>query len=131
MAQQAGYVCARRHPRRVVLGAALAGAGWLAACGDRTKQETAPQAQATVGRTGAQAAVEEPPRPGGAYTWWVISNPPSLDPHRTSAVTTMTTVSGVMGRLLRFKSVRDVEQGYNRETEPDLARSVPMPSPGR
>ncbi len=121
----------RRYPRRAVLrGAGIAGVAWsgatlLACSGNSTTRPTSPTTR-TAGRTSTQAPAGTP-RPGGTYTWYVNANPPVLDPHRTSAVTTMTTVSPVMSRLLRFKSRADVEAGYNRETEPDLASSVESP----
>ena len=113
--------------QRAAVGAGGLGALWLAACGGgKDTARTAPVAPTGVGRTGTQV-VEEQPRPGGTFTWHYNANPPTLDPHRASAVTTMTGVSPVLSRLLRFKSRRDPELGYNRETEPDLALSVESP----
>lgn len=128
----------RRHLRRkrlarrgVLRAAALGGAGLgglaLLGCGGDEPSGARTRATVEVGRSGGQVATEEQPRPGGAYNWFIAANPPSLDPHRTSGVTTMTTVSPVMSRLLRFKSGKDVAAGYNRETQPDLAQTVESP----
>ncbi|MGH2586969.1 MAG: ABC transporter substrate-binding protein [Dehalococcoidia bacterium] len=120
------HLARRRVLRATVLGGAgLGGLALLACRGDSSG--TARQATAEVGRSETRAATQEQALPGGTYNWFIAANPPSLDPHRTSAVTTMTSVSPVMSRLLRFKSGKDVAAGYNRETQPDLAQTVESP----
>lgn len=103
-----------------VVGVGLSGAVAMACAGGGTT--TQPM---SGGRTGGQAA--EPPQPGGTYSSYDQANPPTLDPHRTSAVTAMRAVIPVMSRLLRFKTSQDVEATYNLETQPDLALSVESP----
>jgi peptide/nickel transport system substrate-binding protein len=115
----------RYSRRRLLRSAAVAGVGLsgavvMACAGGGTT--TQPM---SGGRTGGQAA--EPPQPGGIYSSYDQANPPTLDPHRTSAVTAMRAVSPVMSRLLRFKTSQDVEATYNLETQPDLALSVESP----
>ena len=113
--------------RWLLKSAAIGTAGWsgaaLLACGGGSSKDSTPAAQATVGRSGSPV-VEEQAKPGGTYNWFIAANPPTLDPHRTSAVTTMTTASPVMSRLLRFRSTNDVVAGYDRVTQPDLALTV-------
>lgn len=119
---------ARYSRRRLLRSAALTGVGLsgtvtMACAGGGGGTTTQPAAGA---RTGARAS-EGPPQPGGTYNSYEQANPPTLDPHRTSAVTTMRAVSPVMSRLLRFKTSQDVEATYNLETQPDLALSVESP----
>jgi peptide/nickel transport system substrate-binding protein len=122
-------------PRRVLLRCAGAGGAGLAAAivaacgGDRARTTSQGQTPATVavGRSGGTQEPAETAQAGGTLNWFEQANPPTLDPHRTSAVTTMRTVSPTLSRLLRFKSVRDVEASYNLETDPDLALSLESP----
>lgn len=126
-------VAGRSLTRRAVLHGAVAGGAGLAtvfaaACGG-TRGQSSSQGPATVaiGRTGGTQAPAESPEAGGTLNWSEQANPPTLDPHGTSAVTTMRTVSPTLSRLLRFKTSREVGESYNLETEPDLAASVESP----
>lgn len=116
----------RYSRRRLLRSAALAGVGLsgavAVACAGRGDGTARPVATGPSGQ-----GAEEPPQPGGIYNSYEQANPPTLDPHRTSAVTTMRAVSPVMSRLLRFKSTQNVEASYNLETEGDLALSVESP----
>lgn len=113
--------------RRLLRSAALAGVGLSGALALACAGGGAGTSQpAASGRSSLQAP-EEPPQPGGTYNSYEQANPPTLDPHRTSAVTAMRAVSPVMSRLLRFKSTQDVEASYNLETQGDLALSVESP----
>lgn len=116
----------RYSRRRLLRSAALAGVGLSGAvamaCAGRGDGTARPVATGPSGQ-----GAEEPPQPGGIYNSYEQANPPTLDPHRTSAVTTMRAVSPVMSRLLRFKSTQNVEASYNLETEGDLALSVESP----
>ncbi|GEM_PF-975185 len=106
-------------------GGARAGGTATAAVSAGSAAGTSPIA-ALVRRSASQPSGEAPVR-GGAYTAASGGNPPTLDPHKTSSVTTMTSVSPVMSRLLAFKSVWDVNTSNNREVTPDLAQSVESP----
>jgi peptide/nickel transport system substrate-binding protein len=134
MQQGDGYWIGRRRVlytrRRLMHGAALA-AGNLAAtalaCGSRGPAGSSQGAGGvSVGRSATQSAGETP-QMGGTVTWFDGANPPTLDPQATSSVTTMQAVGFSLSRLLRFKSVQDVQASYNLDTEPDLATSVETP----
>lgn len=122
----------RGYTRRAMIRAAALGAGGIAgsallACGSKKPAGGSPgPGGVAVGRSGGQAAGETP-QPGGVVTWYDVANPPTLDPQATSSVTTMQAVGFSLSRLLRFKSVQDVESSYNLETEPDLAMSLETP----
>src|SRR5690348_7662097 len=116
--------------RRLLRGMGLTVAGvagsTLLACAARPGGGSQGPNDVTVGRSGGQAA-DEKPQLGGTVTWFDQNNPPTLDPQATSSVTTMQSVSFSLSRLLRFKSVKDPQQSYNQDTEPDLATSVESP----
>jgi peptide/nickel transport system substrate-binding protein len=135
----------RRLSRRTVLrGSALAGAGLvglpLLACkggvpgGTSSSPSSKPAASSAgsgkdvnslIGRTGKKAT--ESPTTGGTYIDVTSSNAPTLDPHGSSSVLTMQAVSGVMSRLLKYKSAWEPQTKFDRVTEPDLALTAESP----
>ncbi len=136
----------RRYARRTVLrGAALAGVGLagalaLACRGGGESKPAAPSGPAVgaaptgqvgqaapslIGRSGSRPS--EQPRRGGTLNWYIIGNPPTLDPHRSASSLAYGPLTGVLGRLYRFKSEWDVAAANNREVEPYLAQSIESP----
>jgi peptide/nickel transport system substrate-binding protein len=137
----------RRYARRAVLrGAALAGMGLagafaLACKGGGESKPAAPSGPAAgaaptgqagqaapslIGRSGTQPTNEQPRR-GGTLNWYIIGNPPTLDPHRSLSSLAYGPVTPVLGKLYRFKSEWDVAAANNREVEPYLAQSIESP----
>ncbi|MGH2587744.1 MAG: ABC transporter substrate-binding protein, partial [Dehalococcoidia bacterium] len=127
-------------PGRIAVGGHSAGAGLAAAVAVacRSSNDTSGGARqpaasavpqkaeavsALIGRSGAPATGEQPAR-GGIYNQLLSANPPTLDPHGTTSVTTAQTVGGVYSRLMRFSAVQDVAEGNNKNIEPDLALSA-------
>src|ERR1700730_3231179 len=95
---------ARIHRRRLMLfggaGATLAVAATSLACGLGAQSKKG--AAAVVGLPNSEA-----PQMGGMLSYYLIGNPPSLDPQRTTAAPTFRTVGGVYSRLFRFKTAHD------------------------
>jgi peptide/nickel transport system substrate-binding protein len=136
----------RAYSRRTLLRAvagtgagltALALAGCKSTGGTRSSTAPGTQAPATgaaarpsdkllLGRSGTQPA-NETPRTGGTVTWAAGSNPPSLDPHRTSSAFTNDLLSPVLSRLLQYAPVWDSIQSLDRKIVPGLASSVESP----
>src|SRR5579875_1563122 len=133
---------ARLSRRNLLRGTALLGAGMvgssLLACkgGTTTSSSSAsksPAVQATsvsgvnalVGRTGTQPTGQ--PILGGTLNAWAGLNPPTLDPHGSTSAASFAGLGPCYSRLLRFKSVWDVNAAFNREVEGDLASSVESP----
>jgi peptide/nickel transport system substrate-binding protein len=119
----------RTSRRQLLRGTVMAAGGvmsaaWQAACGGGAAP--AGQAPAEVGRSATQAPAEQP-EAGGTLNLVVANNPPTLDPHGTSAAFTHQLLTLVMSRLLKFKAALDPAVGENREVEGDLALSVESP----
>jgi peptide/nickel transport system substrate-binding protein len=111
----------KRLQRRQLLAAAgaISGAGLAAiACG-RGKPSGGSDSSAPGGN-GA-------PQSGGTINYYLIGNPPSLDPQRTTAAPTFRTVGGVYSRLFRFKTAHDPGVAESKEPESDLALSAESP----
>ena len=101
------------------------GAGSAKPTGSTSQNGGAQDVNALIGRTGGKPT--EAPIMGGTLNAVTGSNAPTLDPHGSSSVLTMASVSPVMSRLLRYKSVWDVAANYNKDIEPDLATSAESP----
>jgi len=130
----------RRLSRRAVLrnsalaGAGIAGLALLGCKGSTSTSSSSPGSakpaassagqgvNALIGRTSKKPA--EAPVMGGSLNYVNGSNAPTLDPHGSSSVLTMNAVSPVMSRLLRYKSVWEPQESFDRNIEPDLALSA-------
>jgi peptide/nickel transport system substrate-binding protein len=127
MADVEGYwqraAIGRLSRRRLVLTGAAAAAVAGMGCG---KSKGGQQTGVTpAGGSGNQAAGA--PQPGGTYSYYLIGNPPSLDPQRTTAAPTFRTIGGVYSRLFRFKTAHDPGVAESKEPENDLALSAESP----
>jgi len=114
---------ARIQRRRFLLsgaGAALAVAATSGACAVAGQSKKG--GPAIAGSPGS-----ETPQPGGTLSYYLIGNPPSLDPQRTTAAPTFRTVGGVYSRLFRFKTAHDPSVAEAKEPESDLALSAESP----
>jgi peptide/nickel transport system substrate-binding protein len=78
-------------------------------------------------RSGSPPAPNQSPRYGGTVAWATGSNPPNLDPHRTSSAFTNDVVSPVLSRLLTYYAAADGITALDRKIVPDLAASVESP----
>jgi len=114
---------ARIQRRRFLLaggaGAALAVTATSLACGLG--------AQSKKGGAAAGSPDAETPQQGGTLSYYLIGNPPSLDPQRTTAAPAFRTVGGVYSRLFRFKTAHDPSVAESKEPESDLAVSAESP----
>jgi ABC-type transport system substrate-binding protein len=109
----------RRH---VVLGTVLgAGGAFLsAACGSKTGS---PSGQGSA----AGAPVAGTPQAGGTLSVGQTTNPPTLDPQRTTSFYTLLQAGAVHSRILRFKTGSDPHVAENHDVEGDLAVSFESP----
>ena len=92
---------ARRLTRRRTLaswGTVAGGVVLASACGGHGRQQPA----ATQG-TGASNT----PKPGGTLSYYLVANPPTLDPQRTVGSATQQIAGAVYNRLFRFKTAHD------------------------
>ena len=96
-----------------------AGAGSLLACG-RSK----PPAQQTAAAPGG---ANETPQTGGILTFFLETNPSTLDPMRDTQHQTMTPVGAVMSRLFRAKLGPTADVALQYQLENDLAASAESP----
>jgi len=112
---------ARMQRRRFLLtggaGAALAATAMSGGCALRGQSKKGGPAT-----TGSPSS--ETPQPGGTLSYYLIGNPPSLDPQRTTAAPTFRTVGGVYSRLFRFKTAHDPSVAESKAPESDLAVSA-------
>lgn len=117
-----GRARGRRLTRRNLLASAgTAGAAALAAgCGGRK----APRSGAPSTAGGASA---EAPRNGGVYSYYLLGNPPTLDPQRTTSYLAQHISGAVYSRLFRFKTAHDPSVAESKELENDLAVSAESP----
>jgi peptide/nickel transport system substrate-binding protein len=67
------------------------------------------------------------PKYGGSVAWATGSNPPNLDPHKTSSAFTNDVLSPVLGRLFNYYPAYDGVTALERKIVPDLASSVESP----
>lgn len=109
----------RRFLIRAGSGAAMAAGAAALACGG-------PRPTTTGSSTSGSGAAEAPQQ-GGTLSYYLIGNPPSLDPQRTTAAPTFRTVGGVYSRLFRFKTAHDPSVAESKEPESDLALSAESP----
>lgn len=131
----------RRYSRRLILRAtALAGAGVAGAValackaspsgtGSKPPSQSAQTQQAVnqiIGRTGTEPKNEQPVM-GGTLSWYINSNPPTLDPHLSVSALTFNVLAGMMNRLFRVKNYWDVATSNNKEITPELAASIESP----
>ena len=93
-----------------------AGAG-MVACG-RGPGKQGPAAGSASG------ASSETPQKGGTFNYYLVGNPPTLDPHRSTSGETMRPGGAVYSRLFRFKTAQDPKVAESKELENDLATSV-------
>jgi peptide/nickel transport system substrate-binding protein len=77
-------------------------------------------------RAGSPQANQNP-RYGGSIAWATGSNPPNLDPHKTSSAFTNDLLSPVLSRLLAYYPAYDGVTALERRIVPDLAASVETP----
>jgi peptide/nickel transport system substrate-binding protein len=78
-------------------------------------------------RSGSAASTAQAPQRGGTLSYYLIGNPPSLDPQRTTAAPTFRTVGGVYSRLFRFQTAHEPAVAESKEPEADLAISAESP----
>jgi peptide/nickel transport system substrate-binding protein len=104
--------------RRTVLAAAGVGAAnlaWAAACGNRA----APASQSKASNGGAGAPVK-----GGTYNFYQPTNPPTLDPQRTTSYFTMQPASAPYSRIFALQAGPDPQLSESAEVENDLGISA-------
>ena len=125
----------RRAMQSAGLGAAGVAAIGLVGCGDdddddatttATTAASAPAGSATA--AASPTAAPETPVPGGSYSTYASTDPPTLDVNKTISFNTIIPVSYVMSRLLRFKPQTDVAKYGAFEPESDLASSWEIPA---
>ncbi|HTE86609.1 MAG TPA: ABC transporter substrate-binding protein, partial [Dehalococcoidia bacterium] len=138
----------RQYTRRTVFRAAGVGAGLAAVtlAGCKTTgtvpTSTAPGAASSgaaggaaarasdeqfLTRSGSPPASNQTPRSGGSVAWATGSNPPNLDPHKTSSAFTNDILSPSLSRLLKYYPAFDGVTALERKVVPDLAASVESP----
>ncbi len=115
-----------RYSRRSLLRRAAAGSSLLlatgvAACGGARQTSSAGSKQ-----SGAAPAEGTPAR-GGTINLAVPDNPPTWDPHRTTASFTKTQLGLLTSRLLQFDTGRDASVAESFTTRSDLALTVESP----
>lgn len=117
----------RRLTRRRLLGSCGAAAAGAVAFACRGRQEPAGQGrQPGVPASGGQAMAETP-QTGGTFNYYLIGNPPTLDPFRTTSNLAHRLAGAVNDRLFRFKSGHDPRVTESKELEHGLAVSVESP----
>jgi peptide/nickel transport system substrate-binding protein len=108
--------------RRLLATSAVGTAGLanlLAACG----RQSSPT-QKTGGGAAPAAGATESPQTGGTFNYYLVGNPPTLDPHRSTSGETMRPAGAVYSRLFRFKTAHDPKVAESKEIENDLAVSA-------
>jgi peptide/nickel transport system substrate-binding protein len=80
-----------------------------------------------LARTGAPQPSISSARRGGSVQWATGSNPPNLDPHKTSSAFLNDLLSPVMSRLLQYYPSYDSIGALDRKIVPDLAVSTESP----
>jgi len=109
-----------RIRRRRLIAAGAAGLGAAAvACGNKTNNGGRPQA-ASTGSAASSAAAQ----PGGTLTVRLGTNPPTLDPHRTTSGPTENIVGHATSRLLQYQTGTDPKVAEDHQVIGDLAQSV-------
>ena len=121
-ARRTPSISPRRASRRVVLCAALGSAGLAGTTLACSRGATTKAPSTGPAPDGASA-----PRPGGTLQLYNHSNPETLDPQRILALANLGGLSGVLGRLLRFKAGPDPRVAYDHQLENSLAISVESP----
>jgi peptide/nickel transport system substrate-binding protein len=109
--------------RRRAIGSGFGAAATLAlACGQKKSgsQGAAPGASSTAG-------ANRTPQSGGTYNFYQISNPPTLDPQRTTSYFTQQPIGAVYSRLLRVKTGPDPKAAEANDVEGDLATGAESP----
>jgi peptide/nickel transport system substrate-binding protein len=109
---------ARLGRRRLLSAAGASAALALAACGKTTPSSSKP---------GPSASGAAAPQAGGTLMLRTGTNPPTLDPHRTTSGPTETVVGAVASRLLQYKTGADPKVAEDHEVLGDLAVSVETP----
>ncbi len=109
--------------RRLLVAGALGGGAalLLAGCG-KSSGGGAPAAGTTT-----RSAATGTPVAGGTLNGPMNSNPPTLDPQRTTSYYTLLPVGAVYSRPLRFKTGPTASVAENHDVEGDLASSVESP----
>jgi peptide/nickel transport system substrate-binding protein len=112
-----------RLSRRRAIGAGLGAAATLAiGCGQKkTESQSAAPAETSAG------SANRAPQRGGTYNFYQISNPPTLDPQRTTSYFTQQPVGAVYSRLLRVKTGPDPKAAEANDVEGDLAAGAESP----
>jgi peptide/nickel transport system substrate-binding protein len=112
---------ARRLTRRRLLATMAMTAGGVAltsACGGHKQASTSATAAAGSGDT---------PQAGGILSYYLVSNPPTLDPQRTVGSATQQVAGAIYNRLFRFRTAHDPSIVEARDLENDLALSAESP----
>jgi peptide/nickel transport system substrate-binding protein len=108
--------------RLVATGLSLAGltaAGGLA-CGQRPANQQSSSASGASGTAGQ-------PVTGGVYNFYQPTNPPTLDPQRTTSYFTMQPAGAAYSRIFGLKAGSDPQLSESAEIEPDLGLSAESP----
>jgi peptide/nickel transport system substrate-binding protein len=127
MGQGSGYwdtFAMTRLARRRLLCAAGAGiAGLAAASALSCGQRAAPNKSSSASGSGPTGQ----PVTGGVYNFYQPTNPPTLDPQRTTSYFTMQPASAPYSRIFGLKAGADPQLSESAETEPDLGVSAESP----
>jgi peptide/nickel transport system substrate-binding protein len=129
MSGEAGYwefVARARLNRRRLAAAAVpwAAAFALGGCG-QPRAGSRQQSPAAAG--GAAGGPASGGRPGGTLALRIGTNPPTFDPHRTTAGPTENVVGATNSRLLQYKTGSDPKVAEDHDVLGDLALSVETP----
>jgi peptide/nickel transport system substrate-binding protein len=115
---------AARVSRRRLVATGLGIAGLTAvggiACGQRASN---PQSSGSSGASGMSGQ----PVKGGVYNFYQPTNPPTLDPQRTTSYFTMQPASASYSRVFALKAGSDPQLSESAETEPDIGLSAESP----
>ncbi len=113
--------------RRRFLSLAVAAAGGTAATvALGCSSKGAPKQQGTGGTSTSQASVGSPVS-GGTYNFYQPTNPPTLDPQRTTSYFTMQPCSAPYSRVFSLKAGSDPQLSESAEVENDLGLSAESP----
>jgi peptide/nickel transport system substrate-binding protein len=111
----------QRIARRRMIAFGVTGLG-VAAAACRSRGQTSGPAPAAAG-----SAAGSTPQAGGTLTLRLGTNPPTLDPHRTTSGPTENVVGNATSRLLQYQTGSDPKVAEDHQVTGDLAQSFETP----